>query len=185
MFCRELKRLAQLAGIKAKDHHLTVFTQLDPDNKLRPDLYFPSMGKQGRDALVDVVFMDPRNPSNAPASAIKTGAARDKREMTKNTKYRDLCHELGFSFLGAALEIFGSMTNSLDSLIHKLVEKAADRAQIPLSVLLPYWRKRLSMNVQQGNARSWMDSTVRMSGADTLQDSSINLATHHIRSVVY
>ena len=90
---------------------------------------------------------------------------------------------MGYFFLAASLEIFGSMTNKLDSLIRRLVEMAAERAQIPFPILLPYWRKRLSMNIQQGNARSWMDATVRMSGVDSLQDSSLNLATHHIRSV--
>lgn len=183
MFCRELKLLAQLAGIKAKDHHLTVFTPLDPNNKLRPDLFFPAMGKHGRTLLIDVVMTDPRNSSNAGLSATKTGAARDRRELMKENKYGDISHELGYSFLGAALEIFGSMTKRLDSLISNLVEKAANRAQIPFAVLLPYWRKRLSMNIQQGNAKYWMEATVRMSGADSLQDSSINIATHHIRSV--
>ena len=83
----------------------------------------------------------------------------------------------------ASLGIFGSMTSKLDPLIRRLVEMAAERAQIPYPILLPYWRKRLSMNIQQGNARSWMDATVRMSGVDSLQDSSLNLATYHIRSV--
>ena len=86
----------------------------------------------------------------------------------KKNKYEELCHQCGYSFLAAALEIFGSMSDKLDSLIKDPVENAAERAQIPFSVLLPYWRKRLSMNIQQGNARSWMDSTVRMSGIDIL-----------------
>mmetsp|Transcript_28381 Transcript_28381/g.47968 ORF Transcript_28381/g.47968 Transcript_28381/m.47968 type:complete len:144 (+) Transcript_28381:359-790(+) len=141
------------------------------------------MGKQGRGLAIDVTIGDSRNDSNAPAAALETGALRDKKERAKEQKYEELCHAMGYSFLAASLEIFGSMTNKLDSLIKRLVEMAAERAQIPSPILLPYWRKRLSMNIQQGNARSWMDSTVRMSGADSLQDSSLNLATHHIRSV--
>ena len=182
-FCRELKLLAQLAGVKAKDHHLTLFTPLDPKNKLRPDLFLPSMGKQGRGLAIDVTIGDSRNDSNAAAAALETGALRNKKERAKEQKYEEHCHTMGYSFLAASLEIFGSMTNKLDSLISRLVEMAANRSQIPFSTLLPYWRKRLSMNIQQGNARSWMDATVRMSGVDSLQDSSLNLATHHIRSV--
>ena len=182
-FCRDLKLLAQLAGIQAKDHHLTVFTCLDPENRLRPDLYFPTLGKLGRILLIDVVFTDPRNISNVVLAAIKIGAARNKKELMKEKKYQELSNELGYSFLGAALEIFGSMTKRLDSLISNLVQKAANRAQIPFEILLPYWRKRLSMNVQQGNAKFWMDSTVRMSGNDSLRDVSLNLNTHHIRTV--
>ena len=126
-----------------------------------------------------------RIQNNRPTSACFCSIVmiRDKKERAKEQKYEELCHAMGYSFLAASLEIFGSMTNKLDTLIRRLVEMAADRSQIPLSTLLPYWRKRLSMNIQQGNARSWMDSTVRMSGADSLQDSSLNLATHHIRSV--
>jgi len=182
-FCREVKLLAQLAGVKAKDHHLTLFTPLDPNNKLRPDLFLPSMGKQGRGLAIDVTIGDERNDSNASTAARETGAFLAKKDRAKEQKYEDPCHQMGYSFLAASLGIFGSMTNKLDSLIRRLVEMAAERAQIPYSTLLPYWRKRLSMNIQQGNARSWMDSTVRMSGADSLQDSSLNLATHHIRSV--
>ena len=126
------------------------------------------------------MFTDPRNNSNVIPAAIKIGAARDKRELMKENKYQAISNDLGYSFLGAALEIFGSMTKRLESLISNLVEKAANR---PFSILLPYWRKRLSMNVQQGNAKYWMDSTVRMTGNDHLRDVSLDLNTHHIRTV--
>ena len=101
----------------------------------------------------------------------------------KENKYGEISIQAGFSFLGAALEILGCMSKRLDSLINNLVELAANRAQIPFPILLPYWRKRLSMNIQQGNARFLMDSSVRMAGADSLQDTSVNLATHHLRAV--
>ena len=111
---------------------------MDPENRLRPDLHFPTLGKLGRILLIDVVFTDPRNISNVVLAAIKIGAARDKKELMKEKKYQELSNDLGYSFLGAALEIFGSMTKRLDSLICNLVETAANRAQIPFAILLPY-----------------------------------------------
>jgi len=152
-------------------------------NRFQNVFLFLSMGQQGRGLAIDVTIGDIRNDSSVATAAQTTGALRDKKERAKEQKYEAPCHALGYSFLAASLEIFGSMTNKLDSLIKRLVEMAAERAQIPFPILLPYWRKRLSMNIQQGNARSWMNATVRMSGVDSLQDSSLNLATHHIRSV--
>ena len=89
------------------------------------------MGKQGRDLAIDVVITDTRNDTNAAASATTTGAARDKKVLMKTRKYEELCHQCGYSFLAAALEIFGSMTDKLDSLIKRLVEKASDAHKSP------------------------------------------------------
>jgi len=88
-----------------------------------------------------------------------------------------------FSPTAASLEIFGSMTDSLHQLIQQLVQKAAERSNIPYSILFPYWCKRISMTVQRGNAKFWMEANVRMSGSDSLGDASVMLATHHIRTV--
>ena len=73
------------------------------------------------------------------------------------------------------------MTEDSLDLVRLLVRKAADRSHIPYSILLPYWIKRLSMNIQKGNAKYFMKSTVRMTGSDSLYDASVSLATHHIR----
>ena len=73
------------------------------------------------------------------------------------------------------------MTEESLDLIRLLVRKAADRSHIPYSILLPYWIKRISMNIQKGNASFFMKSTVRMTGSDSLHDASVSMSTHHIR----
>ena len=128
-----------------------------------------------------MVFTDPRNKSNCPTSANKIGIAREKREAFKNNKYRAMCHSLGYSFMGIGIEIFGSMSDKMIGFISDLVYKASERSHIPFSILLPYWTKRLSMNIQKGNAKYFMNSSARMTGSDTLHDASVLLATHHVR----
>ena len=102
----------------------------------------------------------------------------------KNNKYRDLCHSLGYSFLAAAIVIFGSMAKELVALIKNLVERVSARCLIPTSTLLPYWIKRLSIVIQRGNARYWFNANARMCGPTAVHDSSIDNATHHLRCVL-
>ena len=79
----------------------------------------PGMGEGGNKLFIDTTFTDPRKASNdGRAAVIKNVAILNEVEM-KNNKYRDLCHSLGYSFLAAAIEIFGSMAKELVALIKK------------------------------------------------------------------
>ena len=76
------------------------------------------------------------------------------------------------------------MTKRLDSLICNLVEIAANRAQIPFSILPPYWRKRLyEYSTRECQVLNGRYCSHVMSGIDPLRDLSLNLNTLHIRSV--
>ena len=106
----------------------------------------------------------------------------DKKSKDKDRKYLTACHRIGLSFLPAVMEIFGNASDELLNLIKALVERASNRSHIPFHVFLPYWIKRISMTVQKGNAKHWFDSHVRMTGGTVyLQDSSLAMATHHLR----
>mmetsp|Transcript_34466 Transcript_34466/g.64274 ORF Transcript_34466/g.64274 Transcript_34466/m.64274 type:complete len:128 (-) Transcript_34466:96-479(-) len=111
-------------------------------------------------------------------------AAIKRKVMEKEKKYKGPLHILGYDFLAAAAEIFGSMAKELYALIKALVGRAATRCLIPESTLLPYWTKRLSMVIQRGNAQYWLNANARMCGPNTLHDSSIDNATHRLRDVV-
>ena len=180
-FLKELAILAYLGGTKAKDHNLNLFTQFDPNNMLRPDLLLPFLAENGLSILLDYCATDPRNISNCVKAARFIGWAMEERARFKMNKYQLHCHRAGYKFLPFCTEIFGSMTEDSLDLVRLLVRKAADRSHIPYSILLPYWIKRLSMNIQKGNAKYFMKSTVRMTGSDSLYDASVSLATHHIR----
>ena len=181
---KEIATLASLGGIKAKDHHLNLFTQLDPDNMLRPDLLLSFLDENGLSLLLDMCLTDPRNFSNCIRAAKIIMSSANRKAEGKENKYADLCHRAGYKFLPFCAEIFGSMTDNSIKLIRTLVGRAADRSHIPYSILLPYWIKRISMNIQKGNAKYFMKSTVRMTSSDTLHDASVLLATHHIRNTV-
>ena len=178
---KEIAILAYLGGVKAKDHHLNLFTQLDPNNMLRPDLLLPFLAENGLNLLLDFVLTDPRNFTNCVKAAHYIAWAMLERARFKKNKYQLLCHQAGYKFLPFSCEIFGSMTEDSLDLIRLLVRKAADRSHIPYSILLPYWIKRISMNIQKGNASFFMKSTVRMTGSDSLHDASVSMSTHHIR----
>ena len=182
--CRELILLAHLAGVNAKDRHLTVFKQLDPDNHLRPDILMPGMGDGGSDLLIDLTLTDPRNSSNVGRSAVTRHAAIKRKVNEKNNKYRDPLHLLGHSFLAAAAEIFGCMAKEFYALIKALVKRASTRSLIPESTLLPYWTKRLSMVIQRGNAKFWLNANARMCGAPCLHELSVDDATSQLYNVV-
>ena len=94
MFCRELKTLAQLGGVHATDRHLTVFRQLDPANALRPDISLPGLGQGG-------------------SRLLRHNEALKKIIDYKMRNYERICHELGFSFMAAAVEITGTMADDL------------------------------------------------------------------------
>ena len=131
--------------------------------------------------LLDFVLTDPRNFTNCVKAAHYIAWAMLERARFKKNKYQLLCHQAGYKFLPFSCEIFGSMTEDSLDLIRLLVRKAADRSHIPYSILLPYWIKRISMNIQKGNASFFMKSTVRMTGSDSLHDASVSMSTHHIR----
>jgi hypothetical protein len=141
------------------------------------------MGSCGTDLLIDFNISDPRAISYATRAAWSLHFAMLLNEARKGKKYTFICNQLGCSFLGATLEIFGCMTERLQNLIKDLVSRASERSMIPESILLPYWTKRISMTIQRGNAKYWMASTVRMSGANVLHDESMQNETHHIRTI--
>mmetsp|Transcript_13383 Transcript_13383/g.24744 ORF Transcript_13383/g.24744 Transcript_13383/m.24744 type:complete len:135 (-) Transcript_13383:92-496(-) len=103
----------------------------------------PGMGNGGNKVLIDITLTDPRNASNVGRSSVERQAAIKRKVDEKNRKYRELCHAIGYSFLAAAIEVFGSMAKELSALIKALVERASLRCFIPVSTLLPYWTKRL------------------------------------------
>ena len=51
------------------------------------------------------------------------------------------------------MEIYGACSKNVASFIDKVVEKAAEVNSIPQSILLSYWRKRMSTTLQYYNAR--------------------------------
>ena len=51
-----------------------------------------------------------------------------------------------------AFEVYGAVSENVNSFIKSVVSKAAERNGIPYHVLLNYWRKRISCTLQSYNA---------------------------------
>jgi hypothetical protein len=79
--------------------------------------------------------------------AIKT------RGKYKEDKYKNRCQQIDRKFMPLAFEIYGSCSEKVDSLIKSLVHRAASLNNIPYSVLLSYWRRRIATTLQVYNAR--------------------------------
>ena len=71
----------------------------------------------------------------------------------KVTKYLNRCTEIGASFMPMAFESFGAASESVMTVLAKLVSQAAECTNIPYSVLLSYWKKRISTTLQMHNSR--------------------------------
>ena len=88
--------------------------------------------------------------------AIKT------REKYKEDKYKNRCQQIDRKFMPLAFEIYGSCSEKVDSLIKSLVHRAASLNNIPYSVLLSYWRRRIATTLQVYNARIIYEACVTL-----------------------
>ena len=61
-----------------------------------------------------------------------------------------------------AFESFGAVSEDTVKLVAQLTSMAAELSNIPYSVLLSYWRKRISTTLQVQNARILMVSAARI-----------------------
>ena len=62
----------------------------------------------------------------------------------------------------AFFESFGAVSEDVVKLMANLVSKAAEVTKVPYSVLLSYWRKRISTTLQVHNARILMLSSAQI-----------------------
>ena len=158
----DIKALANSAGLRVDDKKLTVFRVTNDDDGKRPDLLIPTMGKEGRNLLVDITVGHPTCPSYVTHASRTRHSTLKKLHVAKNNKYKQRCHEIDSSFMPLAFESFGAVSEQTVALMANLVSKAAELSMIPYSVLLSYWRKRISTTLQIHNARILMMSTTRI-----------------------
>ncbi len=158
----DFKALANSGGLQVDDRRLTVFRAIDDDDGKRPDLLIPSIGEDGRNLLLDITVGHPTCPSYVSRASVVRHHTLNKLHRDKNTKYLDRCTEINSSFMPLAFESFGAVSDDVVKLMANLVSKAAELTKIPYSVLLSYWRKRISTTLQVQNARILMVSSARI-----------------------
>ena len=101
----------------------------------------------------------------------------------KNRKYLNRCTEIGASFMPMAFESFGAVSEDVMTVMSQLVCYAAENTSIPYSVLLSYWKKRISTTLQVQNARIIMMASAailaRTGRRDPAFDCNVLMETIH------
>ena len=80
-------------------------------------------------------------------------------ENRKITKHKPNCDAINVEFLPLIVDAFGRPSETFISFVTNLIHRASDITHIPFSLLLNYWKKRISTNIQRFNARMLMDAT--------------------------
>ena len=86
-------------------------------------------------------------------SANINGYAAISRDKIKNDKYLDIATSLGYLFKPVAVEVFGRWSPVASSLFHQVARRPSEDFLNDRNSFVNYWRKRLSVCLQQGNAR--------------------------------
>ena len=147
---REFKSLCQQAGLQWTDPNRSQLRNVVNDNGQTTDGYI--RGLYAKPCFVDFTIAHPTG-----RDYLRRGSATHKHyaltflEGQKNEKFNDRCDRAGGSFIPLAFETYGATSTRVDNFIKDVVSRAAEINHIPYSVLLNYWKKRLSVSLQIGN----------------------------------
>ena len=110
----------------------------------------------------------------------QVGVGIDKSEKEKCLKYGEAADTNGLNFIPLVLEVYGKWSKKMTTFVKQLVKMIAesDPGGPPMSVLIGYWRKRLSSVLQRYNAVTLIGRFARAcsnnSGSDCQFDESNN-----------
>ena len=68
-------------------------------------------------------------------------------ENRKITKHKPNCDAINVEFLPLIVDAFGRPSETFITFITNLIRRASDITHIPFSLLLNYWKKRISTNI--------------------------------------
>ena len=149
---QDIKSLCNHAGLHFTDSRLgELRTPAHNDNKAADGCI---RGLRSKPLDIDVTVWNATSATELRkgSHAVQHQAISDA-EKVKNDKYEGRCREIDHFFMPWAMEIYGACSKNVASFIDKVVEKAAEVNSIPQSILLSYWRKRMSTTLQYYNAR--------------------------------
>ena len=157
--------IIKAAGKRTKLEEHAAFVEADPESLKRPDITveevsFPMVGQQQQNTiLMDVNVTQPTKKDSklSLAQATKINRALDISISIKNKKYVELSTLCGLNFLPAVFESTGRMSPDLLRFLSFLSEAAEPEWKINKGIILQYWLKLISCNLQ----RSLSDSLLR------------------------
>jgi hypothetical protein len=121
-----------------------------------PDLLLlnpTAVSSTGRNVTFDFAVTSPiTNSSLRIRSASTKGAAANAAYKGKLDTYTDFAAQNDLDFVPIIFESFGSCHPVVGEWISKLAANAASLHSIPVSVLVGYWKRRISVVLQRSNA---------------------------------
>src|SRR6266536_3966915 len=151
---------------------------LRSDNK-RPDGLTIMPWKRGRCLLWDATCPDTFAPSHLDETSNTPGAAAEKADVRKRTKYAELVNT--YDFVTVALETTGTYNSGAAELIGTLGRMISDQKKDPRRT--SYLWQQISVAIQRGNAMS-ISATHSVAEEDEQnQDNSflyVTIAAHYI-----
>ena len=120
-------------------------------DKKRPDIGVYNFD-QGKKILLDVSITHPLGVNVQSQAANVSGFAATQKDQKKVDKYRAVAGSLGYLFDPLVMEVYGRWS----PIARDFFRKAAVRPSIDFvndrAAFVNYWRKRLSVGLQRGNA---------------------------------
>ncbi len=142
--------MCQHAGLQYTDPRYGQLRTAVNDDGKTTDGYIRGLGN--RSLFIDVTIANPTGPTYmSEGSTIHRHYALNDLAAGKVRKYANRCDAFGSDFTPLAFEIYGATSPEVDNFIKAVVSKAAEVNNINYAILLNYWKKRLSVNLQIGN----------------------------------
>ena len=177
---RQFIQLANCASVKTQDNHLTDFRELRPDDLRRTDLLFYGLGANSSRLYTDLAVGLPCSQTYVGHASKTSGYTLGKINERKRNKYGASCAELGADFCPLAFETFGKSSAEVHRILKSLTELASDNLHIPYSVLLSYWKRRLSTTLQIENSLFIMKSCANILSKTNLCDNSFGTSLNEL-----
>ena len=173
----ELKNIANYSGIYAIREEIGCFKVVTPDNDKRPDLSFRNAAEidsgtevRDRPLILDVSVTDPVPGSTSGQLHISDAAAKvpdraaEQAFKDKNTKYLQIAHDNGLSFLPIIFESTGRVHGSVVKMVKSLAALAEEPLKIAKDILYSNFMNRLSVVLQRSIAGSILQRSVTLNG---------------------
>ena len=142
----DIKSLCKMATIHFSDPVLGhLRTPEDNDNKAADGCL---TGYRDKPVYIDITISNPTSSSYIAKSANLSHYTIGEREEEKNKKYSDRCRAINSEFMPLAFEIYGARSKIFDDFLRSVVKTASKGNSIPYSILLSYWRRRISTTLQ-------------------------------------
>ena len=141
--------------------------------KKRPDVAVYDYN-QGKKLLLDMTVTHPWALHNIGSSKTISGYAASSKERSKNSKYLSAAIDLGHLFRPFALEVYGCWGAESVNTLKEAASLAPAALAMSYGDFANYWRRRLAVCLQKGNADMIHNKIAAIIGQTPIDPNSIN-----------